>query len=476
MASDHVSIEVLYNLQEGLVRFDDKLGIVPALADRWTVSSDRLTYTFFLREAKWSDGVRVSAEQFVWAWKRLLEPSQAAEYAYLLYDIVNAENYNRGSLADFSKVGVRAISDKVLEVRLSSPAAYFLNIPTLPATAPHRPEIVAAHPTDFTSPPHLCTTGPYVLARWDHDSKLVLEANPNFYGKPPHIKTVHLLVVKEDSTALNLYERGELDVAMRVPALSLDRVKERKDFHSYPVLRGYYFGFNVKAPPFDNVWVRKAFAHAVNRAEIVSAIKGGQVATNSWVPKGMAGFEGSAGLAFNPALSREYLAKAGYPGGHHFPQITLSYDSSELNRLVAEKIQYQWKSALNISEIKLQPEEWKSYLARLSGDPPQLFRMGWGADYPDAHNFLEIFTTMNGNNNTRWGNTRYDELIQQGARAETLPLRLRLYHEAQKILLEDEAIVIPIFQTSVDMMVKPRVKNFLIDPMENPRIRDAQFG
>lgn len=474
-ATDHVSIQVLYLLEEGLTKHDPQLNIQPALAEKWDISPDGKTYTFHLRDVKWSDGVQVKAQDFVAGWQRLLEPTTAAEYAYFLFDIENASEFNAGKVKDFSKVGVHALDDKTLQVTLRYPASYFLHIPSFPVCYPQRADILAANPTQYTEPPNLRSTGPYRLSKWEHDSKLFLEPNPYYYGPKPAISKMYFYVVKEDSTAISLYEQGQLDVALRIPSLDLDRVKKWPDYRSVPILRGYYYGFNVEAKPFDNVHVRRAFAHAINRDEIVAALKGGKLASNSWVPKGMFGYESEVGLAFDPKAAKEELAKAGYPDGKGFPAVKVMYDSLEMNKMVAEKMQFAWKSVLGIPQVELATEEWKVYLDTMTHNTPQIFRLGWGADYPDPHNFLDLFTSVSGNNNTHWKNKTYDSLILAGAKSQNSEERLGIYKKAQKLLLEDDAAIIPLFQESIEMVVKPHVQNFVVDALENPRVQDASI-
>jgi len=475
LVHDHVSFEVLHSLQDGLTQHDGNLNVVPALASRWEISQDGKTYTFYLRDdAKWSDGVPVKAEHFVTGWRRLLDPKHAAEYAYFLFDVENAQEYNSGQVTDPSLIGIKALDEKRVQIRLKYPAGYFLHIPTFAITAPQRDDVIQAHPKDFTEPQHLRTTGPYRLIEWKHDSKLTFEPNPYYYGKKPAIEKIEFLVVKEDSTALNLYERGELEVAMRIPALDLDRVKRWADYRSSPVLRGYYYGFNTNLKPFDNVLVRKAFAHAIDRKELVALLKGGQLPAKAWVPRGMFGYDNNVGIDYNPSLAKSFLAKAGFPNGKNFPRVTLMYDSTELNKLVAERLQFAWKNVLNIPDIELTTQEWKVYLDTLSHNTPALWRMGWGADYPDPHNFLDLFTSKSGNNHTHWRNPRYDSLILAGAKNMNPTERIEIYKKAQQILLEEDAAIIPLFQQSVDMVVKPYVQNFVVDPLENPKIKEAQ--
>lgn len=473
VAYDHVSIITIFHLQEGLTKQAPDLSIQPALAERWDISKDGKTYTFYLKDTKWSDGVPVRAQDFVYAWQRVLDPKTAALYAYFLFDVVNAYEYNSGKIKDPNLVGIKALDDRRLEIRLKNPASFFLHIPAFLVAFPQRKDVIDSMPKTFTEPPHLRSTGPYRLSKWDHDSKLVLEPNPYYHGAKPRIERVELHVVKEDSTALNLYERGDLDVTLRIPALELDRVKKSPEFRSIPILRGYYYGFNVLEKPFDNPLVRKAFARAIDRKELVSILKSGKVPCTSWIPQGLVGYNEKIGLDFNPELARKYLAQAGFPGGKNFPPVTAMYDSLEMNKMIAEKLQFMWSQVLGIPPVNLVTQEWKVFLDTLTHAAPPIWRMGWGADYPDPHTFMDVFNSKGGNNNTRWKSAKYDTLLMQGASTLDPKKRAEIYTEAQKILLETDTVIIPLFQESIDMLVKPHVKDFVIDSIEYLRVSDA---
>jgi oligopeptide transport system substrate-binding protein len=475
LMDDHVSFDVLSNIHHGLTKYDRNLKIIPALSDRWKLSDDGKIYTFHLREAKWSDGKPVTAADFLYVWKRILEPKRAAAYAYVLFDVVNAFEYNSGQITDFNSVGVKALDDKTFEIRLKSPRAYFIHISAFQISFPMRQDLVEAHPTDFTESAHMQSTGPYRMKQWVHDSQITLETNPYYYGEKPKIPNVRYLIVKEDSTALNLFMQGKLDVAMRLPSLELDRLKKLPEYSNSPNLRGYYYGFNTTKKPFDKVLVRKAFTHAVDRNGLVAVLKSPKIATTSWIPQGMLGYDPKIGLGYDPELAKKYLAQAGYPNGKGFPPIVLMYDSLEMNKLVAEKLQFAWKTVLNVSNIEIQPQEFKVHLDQARAGVPNIYRMGWGADFPDPHTFMDLFTSTSGNNLTGWKNKDYDRLVSQAVSILDPAVRTQLYTKAQKLLLENDTVILPLFQETLERLTKPRVLDFTIDSLENPRISEASF-
>jgi oligopeptide transport system substrate-binding protein len=214
----HTTVEtfILTNMMDGLVQFDSNMQIAPALASSWKMSGDGKTYTFKLRPGvKWSDGVPLKAKDFVYSWKRLLNPATAAAYAYFLFDVQGAEAFNKGTIKDFSKVAVKALNDQTLQVKLSHPVPYWIQIPTFWVTFPLRQDVVEKYGTvtnsNWTEPGKMVTLGPYTLSEHEFDNKIVLKANPTYYTAKGNLDSIDFLVVRDDSTALNLYESGRID-------------------------------------------------------------------------------------------------------------------------------------------------------------------------------------------------------------------------------------------------------------------------
>lgn len=473
LATDNVSINLLQNLMEGLAGLDDKLEPKPNLAKSWSVSKDGKTYTYKLREGvTWSDGAPLKAQQFVDSWERALNPKTASEYAYFLFDVVGAQEYNEGKLKDPGKLGIKATDDLTFVVTLNKRAAYFPSIPTFTVTFPIRKELVEKFGNKWTNPANMVTVGPFTLAEWKHDSKVVLAANPRYYGGKPKLERVNAHIVNEDTTAINMFESGSLHYVSRLPTLEIERLKTNPAYRNAPFLRGYYYGFNTAKAPFNDVRVRKAFAHAVDRSQITSLLKGGQIPASSWVPKGMPGFDGKIGLGFDVKKAQALLAEAGYPGGKGFPSVTFLFDTRDDNKVIAERLQAIWKKNLGV-DLKAQNEDWKVYLNRLKSDVPPMFRLGWGADYPDPHNFLDLFTSYSGNNYTQWKSAEYDKLIQQAAGESAMPKRLAAYRKAQEMLLEQNVAIIPLFQDALNVLVSPAAKGVQLNAMDQLRLKNV---
>ena len=465
LATDSVSFTILTNLMEGLTQYDAELNPIPAIAKRWEYSNEGRTITFYLRDdVFWSDGKSVTASDFEYSWKRLLAPETAAQYAYFLFDIKNAFEYNSGKLENSSQVGVRALASDILEVTLKKPVVYFPSITTFMVTFPLRQDIIEKYGDNWTEPGKIVTNGPYLLEKWEHEYKLILKANPQHYEGKPKINEVQIFVIQEPTTALTLYETGELDY-IELPPIAIPHYKNSPEYRNKPQLRGYYYGFNITKPPFDNILVRRALAHSINRSLIPKILKGGELAASSWIPKGMFGYNEDIGSKFNPQKARSLLANAGYPDGKNFPKVTAVFNTGDVNRLVGEYLQEQWKKHLNI-EIKFESQEWKVFLSRLDLDPPQIFRLGWGADFPDPDNFMNLFIKTSGNNRLRWANQHYDQLVARGSTLKNPQDRKKVYDEAQVLLTEIEVPMIPLFVSAQNLLVKPYIRGLKTNAME----------
>ena len=465
LATDNVSFDILINIMEGLTQYNSKLEPIPAIAKRWEFSEDGKVITYFLRkDVFWTDGQPVTAGDFEYSWKRLLNPATAAEYAYFLFDVENAYEYNSGKIKNPDQVGVRALATDILQVKLKRPVIYFPSITTFVVTFPQREDIITSYGDYWTKPENIVTNGPFRLADWRHEYKVTLLANENYYEKPPQLDKVVAYVVEEATTALTLYETGELEM-VELPPVAIPYNQANPEYVTSSTLRGYYYGFNVKKPPVDNVLVRRALAHAIDRSGIPIILQGGEIASASWIPKGMFGFNPKIGPKFDPEKARTLLAQAGYPGGTGFPSVSVAYNTGQTNRLIAEFVQAQWKKNLNV-EVELENLEWKVFLNLLKNDAPQIFRLGWGADFPDPDNFMNLFISESGNNRLRWSNLRYDALVAQGASERDLKKRQAIYDEAQAILTETDVPMISLFISPQNLLVKPYVLGLQLNVMD----------
>ena len=228
---DNISIDVMNNILEGLFEFDVAMKPQPMLAERYTVSADGKTYHFYLRKnIQWSDGVPFRAQQIVDSWELVLSPRSQAEYAYFLFPLENAQEYHLGKILDFQKVGVQAVSDNELVVRLSKPLPYFLDLLAVVVTFPMRTDLYKKYGDAWTEPPHVVSLAPYILTKWDHDHEMVFEANPHYWGPPPKVARVVARIIPDVTTALNLFEAKKLDLVRRLASVDVPRFEKDPRF------------------------------------------------------------------------------------------------------------------------------------------------------------------------------------------------------------------------------------------------------
>ncbi len=474
ISTDTTSAEIQDNIMEGLVEYnfsDPELGLMPSLAKEWTSSNNAQTWTFTIREGvKWNDGKPFTAQHVIDGWERLLAPATASQYAYFLFGIKNATKFNKGEVKDFKDVGVKINEKGQIVVQLEAPQSYFPYLLTHHCTYPVRLDVIKKHGDKWTEPKNIVTLGPYNLKIWDHDKAIVLERNEMYYGEKAKTKNILAYMIMEKSTAITLFETGKLDVQTPLPSAELSVLKKKPGYKENGYLLLYYYGMNTSKPPMNDINVRKAIAHAIDRKEITTMLSGGQKPMTSWVPAGMFGHEPSVGTGFNPGKAKEFLAKAGFKDPTTMPKIELAYNTNEDHKRIAENVQAQLKRNLGIN-VEIKNEEWKSYLGKLKSDTPHIYRMGWVADFPDPDNFLNLMTSYSDNNHTKWGNKEFDKIINQAVSINNKEKRRSLYTQAQKILTEQGVPVIPIYSGVKHALINKRVKNYPVNVMDRRKYK-----
>jgi oligopeptide transport system substrate-binding protein len=471
LATDTTSVQGDELLFLGLTDFDDKtLNTIPELATEWTVSDDGLVWTFKMRDdVQWVhyDPVNktveakgpVTAHDVVYSVKRCLDPATASDYGYVDYIIKNGEAVNTAEITDLDSVGVRAVDDYTVEFTLEQPAGYFPGIAGMWVNRPVPKTVIEQYGDSWTEPGNIWTNGPYLLDTWEHENRIVMLKNPYYYSADTvQIGTINMVMVTEDSTAFAMYENGELDV-QNPPLDDMDRIKAdpvlSQELYIAPRLCQYYYGFNTTKAPFDNVLVRQAFSYAVDRQKLIDTVlKGEQKPAFTFAPPGIFGSPAEdpdfPGIGFDPAKAKELLAEAGYPNGEGLPDITLMYNTSEAHQKIAQFVQQSWKENLGV-EVKLANQEWAVFLDTVKEDAPQIYRMGWCADYPDENNWLlEVFHPLKSANDPKWdpeseSAKAFMEATERGAAVADPAERAAAYYEAEKILCTDEAIIIPVY-------------------------------
>lgn len=464
--ADSTSAFVLANMMEGLTDYDlydPKLPVVPSLAVKWTPSAGGRIWTFQLRKGvKWTDGVEFRAQHIIDGWERLLNPRSAAEYAYQLYGVKNAQLYNEGKISDFNKVGIRVNDAGDLVVELEKPISYFPMMTTHHSMYPIRKDVIERWGDKWTEPEHIQTLGPYKMKIWDHDKAMVLERFEDYWGEKAKTRYILGEMINEYSTALNMFQAGKLDFQERVPAKEIPVLKRSPGFNNIASLGNYYYGFNTRKPPFNDVRVRHAFNQAVDRKQITDLQAAGHAPLVGWVPRGMEGHFDNMGQKLDVEHARQLLDEAGYKDRSKLGKVVVGFNSDENNQRIAENLQAQLKRNLGV-EVQLQAEEWKVFLNRLRTDTPSIYRMGWIADYPDPDTFMTIMLRKSDNNYTGWGSDRYDQLVTDAASEMNHDKRMKMYEEAQKILVESDVPVIPIYSVADQILISERLVGFPVN-------------
>ncbi|MBX9688383.1 MAG: peptide ABC transporter substrate-binding protein [Candidatus Obscuribacterales bacterium] len=476
--TDNTSFDVVCNMMVGLTQYKNDLSVEPSCAESWDILDNGKRYVFHIRpDVKWSDGKPVRAQDFEYAWRRLLDPKTAAPYAFFLYDVDNAFEFNTGAIKDGSRLGVRSIDDRTFEVRLKKPASYFLTLTAICASFPMRRDIVEKYGNRWTEAEHMVVNGPFYLKDWKHEYKIELAANPLYVGGMPKIKKIKMFMIPEQATAFALYENDQLDYIdnRSFPTPDVYECRNSPEYHNFPLLRNNYIGFNVTKKPFDDKRVRQAISVSLDRNIFGKILRRSEKASYTWIPEGMLGYSKNSGPTFNPELGKQLLAEAGYPDGKGFPQVSILYPTREDARLVMEAVQDQLKRNLNL-HVDLQNMEWKVYLRTLRKDAPPIFRSSWGADYPDPETFANMFTSHNGNNDTKWKNAAYDKLIDQAEGEQDQSVRGALYQKADQMLCKEESVIACTYLATQNIMTKPWVKGIAINALDLQFLKDAEIN
>lgn len=472
---------VLENLFEGLYKPDDKFKPVPGIAESYDLSDDQTVYTFHLRkDAKWTNGDPVTAGDFEYAWKRVLDPATAAEYSYQMMYLVGAEEYNKsGSEEDKEKVGVKAIDDYTLEVKLTSPCAYFLDLTSFPCYFPVNKKVVEGNKDWSAKAETYVSNGPFKLTSYKIKDSLTLEKNDTYYGKDQvTLDKLNIKCVAEPTSAWANYKAGQFDMIYQVPAAEVPAGKENGDVTIYPQLGTYYYSLNVSdkakdvnpdvAKALSDVKVRKALNLAIDREAIVNNVtKGGQIPATSFVPTGIPDAEGKdfKNKDYFPAKgdveqAKKLLEEAGYPNGQGFPTLTMLINPEGDHSLIAQAVQDMWKNNLGIN-VEIQSQEWKVFQQTRVDKNYEVARDGWVGDYNDPMTFMDLLESGSGLNNSGYNNPKYDELIE-AAKVESDPAkRMDLMHQAEDLMMEDMP-GLPIYYYTQPMGVKSYIKGLKV--------------
>lgn len=458
---------------EGLTRLDENGNVKPGVASEWTISDDGLTYTFKIRkDAKWSDGEKVTAKDFAYAWERALDPETKAEYCYQMFYIKGAEEHYL-ALADkktssFESVGVKVKDDYTFEVTLKAPTPYFLELCAFPTLMPVRKDIVEKDPEGWALEPETYIgNGPFKLTAYTQKDSMEFEKNMKYWdAKNVTLSKMTFTMIVESSSAVGSFNKGDLDLIESPPAADIPSLKSKGEYRTVPYIGTYFVCFNNKRAPFDNPKVREAFTLAISRQPIIDAIlKAGQKPATAFVPFGIGEnateeFRTKGGDYFKHEgdieRAKELLAEAGFPGGAGFPEIVYLYNTNENHKRIGEALQDMWSKNLGV-KVTIQNQDWAVFQETRKQGEYDIARHGWIGDYMDPMTFLDMWLTGGGNNDAKFENAEYDKLIKD-AQKETDPAkRMKMLHEAEDIFMKEFAVC-PIYFYVSQVCEKPYVK------------------
>jgi len=541
---------IVMALFEGLARLRaDNTKAEPGAAEKWEISDDGRVYTFRLRDdARWSNGDPVTARDFLYSIRRLIDPFTFSRYSYQAWYIENAKRYNLGGstlvagdpvevelhppadarntvrgklllgklvgidlrdskqtkpksardriyvveidgheqrfqvadasdaietgvqrcrqvLLDFRQVGVRVIDDRTLEIRLTNPTPYFLDLLGFyPFSPVHRGCLEKYGTPDWTKPENIVTNGAYRLVTRRIRDRIRLKRSDNYWGRENvRLDVIDALSIDNRTTALNLYMTGMIDWVTVPPAEVLRELLKsnppRNDLNPAPQLTTYYFLLNNTRPPLNDKRVRQALALALDREEVTRVATGaGEVPALSLVPPSMPDYTQQPCKPFNPEAARKLLAEAGFPDGRGFPKLEILYNTDQAHQAIAELVRKQWQRELGIT-ASLRNEEWGSFQDSQQQLKYLVARRAWVGDYLDPNTYLDMFVTNGENNCTGFSNAQYDQLIADAAKEPDQKKRRQILESAERLLM-DEMPVIPVYFYVSRNMVRPHVRGF----------------
>jgi oligopeptide transport system substrate-binding protein len=470
IACDLQGISVLRGLFEGLVAMDEvTLEPLPAVAEQWEISSDGCTYLFTLRpDAKWSDGSAVCAGDFVNALQRLLTTSIASPLVDLAFPVKKCRPYYEGKVP-WEEVGIRALDDRHLEIALEKPTAYFLALLTHPAWSPISKKNLQSfgamerRDTPWAQPPHMLSNGPYALKEWRIGDRIVIEKNVYYHGSDDvAVERVVFYPLTDKMAVQNAFFAGEIDITASVSENFLDdfRIRYPQLFHETASLHSFYYIFNCEHFPLDDRRVRRALSMAIDRSALCRLIHfDAKFAAGNLVPPGVGGYCYSGeNLGYQPEEARRLLAEAGFPGGVGFPQLSLTFNTSNTHQFIAQVIQEMWKRELGI-EVILRNEEWKSFLITRRSGNYDIGRGGWVGDFNDPQTFLELFQCNAPNNYTRWHHQKFDHYMEKAVATTSEGKRRSAYAKAEAILMA-EAPILPLYFDTNRHLISSRIRGW----------------
>lgn len=459
-------------LFEGLTKLEHESSVCCAQADSIEISQDRLTYIFHLGDHKWSDGTAVTAYDYEKTFLDCLDPTFPAPRAHLLYDILNAQECKQGT-APLPTAGIRALDDRRLEITLKHPNPCFLQILASSALVPIS-KAQDLKDSNWPNKPSFVCNGPFVLDSWNRGVEIVLKRNVNYRGKSaPKIDAIQITMIDNETSALHMYASGYIDVIgtpfSQIPLPYLKDLKEQNVLYIKPVAASLFCSFNTTHYPFNNANLRKAFATAINRQEIVEHITllDDEPALSAIPTILKQGKRLEIIQDGHAAAAREYLRLALKElriNAKDLPEITLYYWPFELNNKISQTLQQQWLKALGI-HVNIEVIDFKRLMDKVQNDTYQMAIFAWSAEYADPLALLQQFRLPNGAKNyCRWQSAPFNAFLDASALEPDPNKRLAILEAAEKVMM-DEMPIAPLFHWNFPLLVQPRVSGFGLDTL-----------
>ena len=467
--SQNGEIQIYTWIMEGLTRNNNGI-IQPGMAEKWDISPDGLIYTFHLRDAKWTDGQPVKAQDFYYGAMRGIDPKDPKDYAYFLYDIVGAEDYNLGK-GTADQVGIKVIDDKTIQFTLKTPVPYFDYLVSFPTFAPCRQDLLEKNGTKFNAEADtLVTNGPFKVTKWEHESEMDFAKNTDYWDAGNiKLEKVTGLMISDDQTEFNMYEAGELDHTISLTA-EQKAALTKGGVQSYIDGSVWFFDFNCTDPVLKNVNIRKALTLAVDRQSFID-----NVAKQPWKPAmayvqpllipdadGKTAFRDKTPAYFKDndiegakAALAQGLKELGLTA---LPKLKFMTNDSPTGQQYAQAFQEMWKKNLGV-ECEIEPVPSAVRIDRQHKHDFQISLGGWGPDYPDPMTDLDLYVTGAGNNDPAWSNAEYDKLIKDAKVETDRNKRFDMLHQAEDIIMQELPIG-PLYTRYQDYALREYVKNF----------------
>lgn len=474
--TDAVAFQVMAEVFEGLYRLGENNTPVEGIAESHEVSADGLVYTFKLRDAVWSNDTPVTAHDFVYAWQKVVDPASASQYAFIMGDIKNANKINAGEITDLNQLGVVAKDDKTLEVTLERPTPYFLSLTTFATFLPQNKEFRESQGENYgLEVENLIYNGPFTLTEWKHEEGWVYTKNAKYWDKDTvKLDTINVKVVKDPATAVSLYETGQID-RVGLSAEYVDKYSSDPNYKTYGEPTLFYLKLNQKSETLANLDIRKALSMAIDKEGLADVIlNNGSMAAYYAVP---------ADFVTHPETGEDFRAKHGNfnetdkeKAAEHWKKglealgkdkVSIGYltGDSEVAKKIDEYIKNQLETTLPGLTIELQQVPFKQRLELDDAMDYEIQNAGWGPDYQDAMTFADLWLTDGGHNKMAYSNPEYDKLINDAKTtlAGEPVKRFEAMQEAERILLEEDAALVPLYQRGTAQLWQPYVKNVYIN-------------